>query len=83
MSSKDKKLQKLTERDHVSRHSMCVCVFTLFQMGRWALYDPLKKLFFYFYKAFKTFPLFIFFFKFRFHHIDLQCQIESSFKTEI
>jgi hypothetical protein len=61
MSSKDKKLQKLTERDHVSRHSMCVCVFTLFQMGRWALYDPLKKLFFYFYKAFKTFPLFIFF----------------------
>jgi hypothetical protein len=30
MSPKDKELQKLEEREHVSKQSMCVCVFTLF-----------------------------------------------------
>jgi hypothetical protein len=30
MYPKDKVLQKLEGRDHVSKHSMCVCLFTLF-----------------------------------------------------
>jgi hypothetical protein len=35
MSPKDKELQKLEESDHVSKHSMCVYVFTLFYMAIW------------------------------------------------
>jgi hypothetical protein len=31
MSPKDKELQKLEERDNISKYPICVCVFTLFQ----------------------------------------------------
>jgi hypothetical protein len=30
MSPEDEELQKLEQKDHVSKHSMCVCVFILF-----------------------------------------------------